>query len=66
MKREVAQQMGKLMASGEAVPVSALEGVSNSQADDLKEKGINDVETLAATSVDDLVDILRFLFEVSD
>lgn len=58
LKKEVAQQMGKLMASGEAVPVSALEGVSNAQADDLKEKGITDVERLAVTSVDDLVDIL--------
>ncbi|MGI8469049.1 MAG: transcription termination factor NusA [Pyrinomonadaceae bacterium] len=58
LKREVAQQMGKLMASGEAVPVSALEGVSASQAEDLKEKGITDVETLVTTSVDDLVEIL--------
>jgi predicted RecB family nuclease len=47
-----------MMASGEAVPVTALQGVSTNQADDLKEKGINDVETLATTSVDNLVDIL--------
>ena len=58
LKKEIALAMGKMIASGEAVPVTVLEGVSNSQADDLKEKGINDVETLAATSVDDLVDIL--------
>lgn len=58
LRKEIAQQMGKMMASGEAVPVSALEGVSAAQAEDLKEKGINDVETLAATSLDDLVDIL--------
>jgi N utilization substance protein A len=58
LKKEVAQQMGKLMASGEAVPVSALEGVSAAQAEDLKEKGITDVESLAKTSVDDLVEIL--------
>lgn len=58
LRKEIAQQMGKMMASGEAVPVSALEGVSSSQAEDLKEKGINDVETLALTSIDDLVDIL--------
>ncbi len=58
LKKEIAQQMGKMMASGEAVPITALEGVTASQAADLKEKGINDVETLAATSVDDLVDIL--------
>lgn len=58
LRKEIAQQMGKMMASGEAIPVSALEGVSAAQAEDLKEKGINDVETLAATSIDDLVDIL--------
>ena len=58
LRKEIAQQMGKMMASGEAVPVSALEGVSAAQAADLKEKGITDVETLAQTSLDDLVDIL--------
>ena len=58
IKKEIAQQMGKMMASGKAVPITALQGVSAAQADDLKEKGIIDVESLAATSVDDLVDIL--------
>lgn len=58
LRKEIAHQMGKMMASGEAVPVSALEGVSSSQAADLKEKGITDVESLAKTTVDDLVDIL--------
>lgn len=58
LRKEIALQMGKMMASGEAVPVSALEGVSAAQAADLKEKGIVDVETLAKTSIDDLVDIL--------
>lgn len=58
LRKEIAQQMGKMMASGEAVPITALEGVSASQAEDLKEKGIEDVETLAVTSLDDLVDIL--------
>ncbi|MGI8639573.1 MAG: transcription termination factor NusA [Pyrinomonadaceae bacterium] len=58
LKKEIALQMGKMMASGEAVPITALQGVSPVQADDLKEKGITDVDGLAATSVDDLVDIL--------
>ncbi len=58
IKKEIAKQMGKMMASGQAVPITALEGVSNSQAEDLKEKGITDVETLAVTTVDDLVDFL--------
>lgn len=58
IKKEIAQQMGKMMASGEAVPVSALEGVTAAQADTLKDAGITDVESLAAMSVDDLVDML--------
>jgi transcription termination/antitermination protein NusA len=58
LKKEIAQQMGKMMASGETVPVSALQGVNSNQAADLKEKGIIDVESLAVTSIDDLVDIL--------
>ncbi len=58
IKKEIAKQMGRMMASGEAVPITALEGVSNAQAEDLKEKGITDVESLAATTVDDLVDFL--------
>ena len=58
LKKEIALQMGKMMASGEAVPLSALEGVSPNQAEILAEKGIEDVEALAATSVDDLVEYL--------
>ncbi|MDQ3179428.1 MAG: transcription termination factor NusA [Acidobacteriota bacterium] len=58
LKKEIALQMGKMMASGEAVPLTVLQGVSPVQADDLKEKGIIDVDGLAATSVDDLVEIL--------
>jgi N utilization substance protein A len=58
LKKEIALQMGKMMASGEAVPLSALEGVSPNQAELLAEKGIADVESLAATSVDDLVEYL--------
>lgn len=58
IKKEIAQQMSKMIASGEVVPITALQGVTAAQADDLKVKGINDVESLAASSVDDLVDIL--------
>jgi N utilization substance protein A len=58
LKKEIAQKMGKMMASGEAVPITALQIVSSAQADDLKKKGISDVDTLATTSVDDLVDFL--------
>ena len=58
LKKEIAKQMGKMMASGEAVPITALQGVTSAQAESLKDKGIGDVEALAAVSVDDLVDIL--------
>jgi N utilization substance protein A len=58
LKKEIAQQMGQMMASGEAVPITALEGVSANQAETLAERGITDVEGLAATSLDDLVDML--------
>ena len=58
LKKEIALQMGKMMASGEAVPLSALQGVSPNQAEILAEKGIEDVEALAATTVDDLVEYL--------
>ncbi|MBC7900477.1 MAG: transcription termination/antitermination protein NusA [Saprospiraceae bacterium] len=58
LKKEIALQMGKMMASGEAVPLTALEGVSTNQAETLAEKGISDVEGLAATSIDDLVEFL--------
>ena len=58
LKKEIALQMGKMMASGEAVPLSVLEGVTPNQAETLAEKGIEDVEALAAMTVDDLVDYL--------
>ncbi len=58
LKKEIAQKMGKMMASGESVPIAALEGVTNAQAETLAEKGITDVEALAAATVDDLVDFL--------
>ncbi len=58
LKKEIALQMGKMMASGEAVPLSVLEGVTPNQAETLAEKGIENVEALAATTVDDLVEYL--------
>lgn len=63
LKAEVARQMGRMMASGEAVPITALDMVTSSQAEDLSEKGITDVEALAATSIDDLVDFLDVSFD---
>src|SRR4026209_1024078 len=58
IKREVTEQMGALIASGEAVRLSAIEGVTAQQADALAEHGINDIDALAQTSVDDLVEFL--------
>ena len=58
IKREVTEQMGALIASGESVPLSAIEGVTAQQADALAEHNINDIDALAQTSVDDLVDFL--------
>ena len=58
IKREVTEQMGALIASGEAVPLSAIEGVTPQQAEALAEHGINDIDALAGTTVDDLVEFL--------
>jgi N utilization substance protein A len=58
LKKEIAVQMSKMMQAGEAVPVTALEGVSTAQAEDLKAKGIVDIESLAALTIDNLVDYL--------
>ncbi|MFN2406886.1 MAG: transcription termination factor NusA [Pyrinomonadaceae bacterium] len=58
IKREVTEQMGALIASGEAVPLSVIEGVTAQQAEGLAEHGINDIDALASTTVDDLVEFL--------
>ena len=58
IKREVTEQMGALIASGESVPLSAIAGVTAPQAEALAEHGINDIDSLAQTSVDDLVEFL--------
>src|SRR3954465_3284656 len=58
IKKEVAEQMGALIASGGAVPLSAIEGVTAQQTEALAAHDINDIDTLAATDVDDLVEIL--------
>jgi N utilization substance protein A len=58
LKREITQQIGRMMASGEAVPITALGVVTAAQAEILADKGVNDVEALAASTVDNLVDFL--------
>jgi transcription termination/antitermination protein NusA len=66
LKKEIAQQMGKMMASGEVVPITALEGVNSNQAEILAGKGVDDVEKLAAMSIDDLVEALDVTFDDAD
>ncbi len=58
IKREVAEQMGAMIASGAPVPLAAIQVVSAQQADTLGEHGVNDIDGLANTSVDDLVEFL--------
>src|SRR3954449_9345596 len=58
LKKEVAEAMGAMIASGETVPLSVIEGVTPLQAEALAEHGINDIDALAQTSVDDLVEYL--------
>ena len=58
LKKEVAEQMGAMIASGAPVPLSAIEGVTAQQAEALAAHGVNDIDGLAATTVDDLVEFL--------
>src|SRR5215212_5368199 len=66
IKREVAEQMGAIIASGGAVPLSAIEGLTAAQADALAEHGIEDIDALAATSVDDLVEHLDLSLDAAE
>lgn len=66
LKKEIALQMGKMMASGEAVPITALGGVSANQAEILAEKGVTDVEGLAALTIDELVEFLDLTFDEAE
>src|ERR671929_342278 len=58
IKKEVAEQMGALIASGEAVPLTALGGMTAATTATLAEHGIEDIDALAQTNVDDLVEFL--------
>src|SRR5438270_108351 len=58
LKREVALQMGAMIASGEAVPLERLEGMNPAMVSTLAEHGISDIESLATATVDDLADFL--------
>src|SRR5919197_1028416 len=58
LKREVALQMGAMIASGEAVPLERLEGMNPAMVATLAEHGISDIESLANATVDDIADYL--------
>ena len=58
IKREVTEQMGALIASGASVPLSVIEGLTAQQTDTLAEHGINDIDALTQTAIDDLVEFL--------
>ena len=58
LKREVAAQMGAMIASGEPVPLERLEGLNPAMTATLAERGIADIESLAAAHVDDLAEHL--------
>jgi len=58
LKKEVAEQMGAMIASGAPVPLAAIQVVSAPQAETLGEHGVTDIDGLVNTSVDDLVEFL--------
>jgi N utilization substance protein A len=58
LKKEVAEQMGAMIASGAPVPLAAIQVVSAQQAETLGEHGVTDIDGLVNTSVDDLVEFL--------
>jgi N utilization substance protein A len=58
LKKEVAEQMGAMIASGAPVPLAAIQVVTAQQTDALGEHGVTDIDGLVNTSVDDLVEFL--------
>src|SRR5215210_3766170 len=53
LKREVAAQMGAMIASGEAVPLERLQGMNPAMVSTLADHGVGDIEALANATVDD-------------
>jgi len=58
LKKEVAEQMGAMIASGAPVPLAAIQVVTAQQAETLGEHGVTDIDGLVNTSVDDVVEFL--------
>jgi N utilization substance protein A len=58
LKREVAAQMGAMIASGEAVPLERLQGMNPAMVATLADHGVEDIESLANSTVDDIAEFL--------
>jgi N utilization substance protein A len=58
LKREVAAQMGAMIASGESVPLERLHGMNPTMVSTLADHGVNDIEGLANATVDDIAEFL--------
>ena len=58
LKREVAAQMGAMIASGEAVPLERLQGMNPAMVSTLADHGVEDIESLANATVDDIAEFL--------
>jgi N utilization substance protein A len=58
LKREVAAQMGAMIASGESVPLERLQGINPAMVSTLAEHGIGDIESLANATLDDIAEYL--------
>ncbi|MCA1617953.1 MAG: transcription termination factor NusA [Acidobacteria bacterium] len=58
IKKEVAAQMGAMIASGEAVPLERLQGMNPTLVATLADRGVGDIEALATATVDDIAEFL--------
>jgi N utilization substance protein A len=58
LKREVAAQMGAMIASGEAVPLERLQGMNPAMVSTLANHGVEDIESLANATVDQIAEFL--------
>ncbi|MDX6484133.1 MAG: transcription termination/antitermination protein NusA [Gaiellaceae bacterium] len=58
LKREVAAQMGAMIASGESVPLERLQGMNPAMVSTLANHGVEDIEGLANATVDNIAEFL--------
>src|SRR3954465_9921323 len=58
LKKEVAEAMGAMIASGEAVPLERLQGMNPAMVSTLANHGVEDIESLANATVDQIAEFL--------